>query len=218
METPAEVFDERYYRTVYGDYQRQNPKRKLRFYRDLLRAHLEDPGAPAVLDIGCAFGGFLGALPREWDRYGIDASAYAVAHARTALPGAALAHASLEGNPFPGPFDAITAFDVMEHIPNLDDARDRIRRWLKPGGIFVFVAPVYDGPLGWAVRALDKDPTHIHKTGRDFWLSWAAQSFDVLEWLGAYRYLTPLGIYLHFTSRLLRRWSPAIAVVAKRPR
>jgi hypothetical protein len=80
----------------------------------------------------------------------------------------------------------------------------------------VFVVPVYDGPLGWLVRRLDKDPTHVHKMPRNFWLEWAARTFEVVEWLGTYRYLTPLGVYVHFASRRLRRWSPAVAVAARR--
>src|SRR5262249_3361336 len=109
-----------------------------------------------------------------------------------------------------------TSFDVIEHIPDLDSTRRSIYSLLKPGGIFVFVVPVYDGPLGWVVHALDKDPTHIHKTRRTFWLDWAAASFEVLEWQGAFRYMTPFGVYLHYPSRILRRGSPAIAVVARR--
>ena len=210
------VFDENYYRAVYPNYKLQNPPRKLQFYRDLVTKYLENRQSPAVLDMGCAFGAFLGALPRVWDRYGIDVSEYSIAQAKKTLPEAHLASAILESCPFPGPFDAITAFDVVEHIPDIEAIREQIHERLKPGGIFVFVVPVYDGPLGWVVEALDKDPTHVHKTRRNFWLSWVGKSFDVLEWQGAYRYLTPFKVYLHYRSKLLRRWSPAIVVAARR--
>ncbi len=216
MSSASAVFDENYYRTVYRNYSRQNPPRKLNFYRELVAGHLGNPQRAAVLDIGCAFGAFLGALPSEWDRYGIDVNAYGVEQAKAHSTGIQLANAALEESPFQGPFDAITAFEVVEHIPDIDGTRERIYRLLKPGGVFVFVVPVYDGPLGWVVEALDKDPTHIHKTGREFWLSWASQSFHVEKWMGAYRYLTPIGVYLHYKSRPFRRWSPAIAVVARR--
>ena len=216
MSPQPDVFDENYYRAVYPNYKLQNPPRKLHFYRDLVTKHLANRQSPAVLDMGCAFGAFLSVLPGDWDRYGIDVSEYSIEQAKKMLPGVKLASAILENCPFPGPFDAITAFDVVEHIPDIEAIREQIHDRLKPGGIFVFVVPVYDGPLGWVVEALDKDPTHVHKTRRDFWLSWVKQRFEVLEWQGAYRYLTPLKIYLHYRSHLLRRWSPAIVVAARR--
>ena len=57
-----------------------------------------------------------------------------------------------------------------------------VRSLLRPGGLFVFVVPTYDGPLGPIVHLLDRDPTHIHRTNRKFWLDWAARHFDVQEW------------------------------------
>lgn len=210
------VFDESYYRAAYRDYSRQNPLRKLRFYHRLLAAHLGSQCPISVLDVGCAFGSFLEALPRDWERYGIDASEYAIEQGRVRVPGVSLAAATLETTPFRGPFDAVTSLDVIEHIADLDGVARIVHGLLKPGGVFVFVVPVYDGPLGWLVRRLDRDPTHIHKISRDFWLEWAARTFEVVEWLGTYRYLAPLGGYVHFASRRLRSLSPAIAVAAKR--
>jgi SAM-dependent methyltransferase len=216
VSSPPAVFDENYYRTVYRNYTRQNPPRKLRFYQDLLTRHLGKSESIRLLDVGCAFAAFLSSLPRGWDLYGIDVSEHAIESARSKVPGVKLASAKLETLPFQGPFDAVTSFDVIEHIPDLGKVAEIVSGLLKPGGIFLFVVPVYDGPLGWLVHLLDKDPTHVHKTKRDFWLSWAAQFFEVVEWQGTYRYLTPMGVYMHFASRLFRRWSPAIAVVVRR--
>jgi hypothetical protein len=87
---------------------------------------------------------------------------------------------------------------------------------LAVGGIFLFVVPVYDGPLGPVVRLLDKDPTHVHQKSRAFWLGWASRRFTVLDWWGLTRYLLPGGLYVNWPSRLARRVSPAIAVVARK--
>jgi len=213
--SPA-AFGENYYQTVYRNYNRQNPPRKLNFYQKLLTSHLRQTQSVKLLDVGCAFAAFLKSLPQSWERYGIDVSTHSIEAAKAKSSGIQLASATLETVPFRGPFDAITSFDVIEHIADLDRVAEIVSSLLKSGGIFVFVVPVYDGPLGWVVHALDKDPTHIHKTNRDFWLSWASKSFDIVEWRGTYRFLTPLGVYLHFPSRLFRRWSPAIAVVVRR--
>jgi SAM-dependent methyltransferase len=212
--SPAAAFGPDYYRTVYRHYERQNPPYKKAFYREIILKH--SGSSPArLLDVGCAFGGWLADMPESWDRFGIDVSSYAVQQAAETHPQLHVAAATLDNNPFPGPFDVITSFDVVEHIENLENVAARIARLLKPGGLFVFVVPTYDGPFGPLVHLLDRDPTHIHKTNRHFWLDWAARHFDIQEWLGAFRILPPIGPYIHWPTRALRSLSPAILVVAR---
>jgi SAM-dependent methyltransferase len=45
-------------------------------------------------------------------------------------------HDALNGHPV-GPFDAVFAWDVLEHLFDLDEALERIRRALRPGGWLV---------------------------------------------------------------------------------
>ncbi len=207
------AFDRDYYEANYRDYQRQNPVRKMRFYRQLIEG-LVPPEKPArLLEIGCAFGRFAQFLPAAWTYFGTDLSRYALKNADEA--GGRLCQASADGLPFDAAFDAVAAFDVLEHVPRLDLAAESIAGALRPGGAFVFVVPVYDGPTGPVIRALDKDPTHVHKESRWFWLDWAAAGFEVCDWWGVYRYLLPGGCYVHSPTRRLRRWTPAIAVVGK---
>ena len=208
-------FDEKYFATVYGDYRRQNPRRKLRFYRDLLLRHLPSSPAPRVLDLGCAFGLFLGELPRHFERFGVDASAHAVSAAASAASGAHFLIGDCAAPPISARFDAIVAFDVLEHIPQVEATFEFVRRSLAPNGVFVFVVPVYDGPLGPVIRWLDRDPTHVHKRSRKWWLDRAAGSFEVIYWTGILRYLIGGSFYLHLPGRTIRRVAPAIAVVAK---
>ena len=208
-------FEQEYFARHYRDYARQNPAKKLRFYRELAERATAGLAAPRVLDIGCAFGAFLGALHPAWQRYGIDVSEFATELARREVPGVTFTRAGATDIPFAGPFDVVTAFDVLEHVTALDEAGAGVAAQLAPGGHFLFVVPVYDGPTGPVIRLLDKDDTHVHKQSRDWWLAWAAQRFDVLEWWGIYRYLLPGGFYLHAPTHLLRRCTPAIAVVAR---
>ena len=90
-----------------------------------------------------------------------------------------------------------------------------LRRSLTPGGIFLFVVPVYDGPMGPIIRTLDRDPTHVHKRSRAWWLELISRKFEVTSWTGIFRYLAGGRFYLHLPTRALRQVAPAIAIVGK---
>lgn len=212
---PELAFGEDYYRSVYRHYERQNPPYKHAFYRNAVFRHA-GAGPARILDVGCAFGGFLASMPADWDRSGIDVSAFAIEQAARAHPELRLAAATLDSNPFRGPFDVVTSFDVIEHIANLQEVAGAIAALLRPHGLFLFVVPVYDGPLGPAVHLLDRDPTHIHKTSRRFWLDWAGRYFQIREWTGLFRILPPFGPYVHWPSQALRSVAPAILIAARR--
>ncbi|NWG13306.1 MAG: class I SAM-dependent methyltransferase [Acidobacteria bacterium] len=208
-------FDQSYFESQYRDYSAQNPLRKLDFYRRLAVMASRGRQRPRILDLGCASGLFLSRLDSNWERYGVDASDYAIARARGLVPDAVFETSSSAGWTFPGPFDVITAFDVLEHIPALDETLRRVAVALRPGGGFIFVVPVYDGPTGPLIRALDRDPTHIHRKSRAYWLERTSVHFNIVSWWGIYRYLFPGGYYLHVVTRVLRRCSPAIACLAQ---
>lgn len=59
-----------------------------------------------------------------------------------------------------GPFDLITAFDIIEHLPELDEAIETLFALLKPGGFFFLTVPnryasseVYSK---WLLRGMSK--------------------------------------------------------------
>ncbi|TMQ54172.1 MAG: class I SAM-dependent methyltransferase [Candidatus Eisenbacteria bacterium] len=213
---PEARFEREYYETVYPNYSRQNPPRKLRFYRRLVERVAPIGRVPRILDIGCAFGVFLSALNPKWRRFGTDVSQFATERAAAIVPDATFARADIHEIPFSDPFDIITSFDVIEHIPSLEEVASVVQSKLVPNGHFVFVVPVYDGVTGPLIRLLDKDETHIHKRSRDFWLGWTRENFVLLEWYGIFRYLFPGLGYAHVPTRLWRRVAPAIAVIAQR--
>lgn len=219
MSENAGQFTGAYFAVNYRDYRRQNPPYKMKFYRELIERYTPSRLNPRVLDLGCAFGRFLSFMPENWRRFGIDISEYAIRQARqlagTSSP-ANFAVASASAVPLRGVFDAIVAFDVIEHVPDLQAIASFVNSELDSTGTFTFVVPVYDGPLGAVVRLLDRDPTHVHKTSRRFWLDWAAEYFEIVAWMGVFRYLLPGGVYIHWPNRVLRSLSPAIVVIVRR--
>ena len=209
-------FDATYYRQVYRDYEAQNPPAKLKFYASVIERHLAAGTPRRIHDMGCAFGAFLAALDASWQKFGSDVSAAAIDQARTRVPEATLAIADGASPPFRELFGVITAFDVIEHIENLDEVAESINRQLLVDGLFVFVVPVYEGLTGPVIRYLDRDPTHLHKWGSRRWLQWAERHFDVLDWQGILRYLVLPTWYMHLTTRRLRDHTPAIIVACRK--
>lgn len=207
---------EEYYRQNYRDYDRQNPPYKLAFYQSQLE-RLVAPSLPRrIHDIGCGPGLFLQRLDGPWSVYGSDINTFAMARAQARMPHGrfALGAGAVE-RLFDERFAAVTAFDVLEHVPAIEEAGAGIAAQLLPDGLLLFVVPVYDGLSGPVVRLLDRDPTHVHKRERRFWLEWAARHFTVLEWRGVTRYLLPGGWYLHLPAMALRGHAPAIFVACR---
>ena len=219
----AERFDRSYYESSYRDYRRQTPRRKLDAYmRVITRAGWPTPAGrrPRILDVGCAFGDFLAVARDRFEPFGTDLSEDATADAREALPAATICPGGIEAvgtTPLVGPFEVVTALDVLEHLDRPGEALDRIGRVLVPGGLVLVVVPVYDGPLGWLVRRLDRDPTHVQKHGRAYWISLVEQRFELVEIRGVFRYLLGGRFYVHFTGRALAPVSPALILAARRP-
>lgn len=213
-------FEQAYFDANYRDYVAQNPRWKLDFYARTLERFASASRPLELLDVGCGLGRFLEFLAARggYNLHGTDLSQFAIEQNQQRLPGVSFKMAAATDQPFSaGQFDVITACDVIEHVPDLEGVGQAVTAQLKAGGLFMFVVPVYDGLSGPIIHALDKDPTHVHKKPRSFWLSWAAERFEILEWWGMMRYLLPGKLYLHLPTRFWRDHTPAILVVA-RPR
>jgi len=157
-------YTESYYRgDVYADYLTtrgtilRNAQRALREIEGLTTGR-------RLLDVGCATGFFLeAAAGRGWTVQGLEASAYASAHAREQLKLPVL-HGSIEDPP-PGlaSADVVTLWDCIEHLRRPDQALMRIRELMAPQGVLVITT----GDFGSLIRRvtgrrwrLFGDPTH----------------------------------------------------------
>ena len=96
-----------------------------------------------LLDIGCGCGHFLAVLnSRRWSAQGIDISPLAVRRARQRF------NVRCEARPFAelpdswrGCFDAVTMWDVIEHVPDPFAALSCAASMLRPGGSLFLSTP-----------------------------------------------------------------------------
>jgi len=212
-------FEQQYFDGIYGgDYDRRNPRWKA---RSILASILRFRTGGRLLDIGCAYGAFLAEASRtgRFELSGTDVSEHAIQVARERLEGKGVelrVGGLFDTGHEPGSVDIACLFDVIEHIPDLQAAFAEIQGLLAPDGLLVLSVPVYDGLVGRLVERLDKDPTHVHKLGRSDWVDACTEhGFEVLHWMGLFRYFLAGRVYLHRQSLLFREMAPAILVFAR---
>jgi SAM-dependent methyltransferase len=105
-------------------------------------------GEGRLLDVGCATGKFLRAmLAVGWKVAGIEIDPDAARKARTVTPNI------FEGDPLEAPFEAasfdvVTAFHVVEHLPQPCAALAQMLTWLAPGGRLIVEVPNVAGVGG----------------------------------------------------------------------
>jgi 2-polyprenyl-3-methyl-5-hydroxy-6-metoxy-1,4-benzoquinol methylase len=121
-----------------------------------------------VLDFGCGTGAFLKYLSdKGWNSYGVEPS-------ETARSIASQEHNisvydSLEKVPSI-PFDVITLWHVMEHIPDFVDNAKKLRTLLKKDGILVIAVPNHESPdaikygSAWAGYDVPRHLSHFSKS------------------------------------------------------
>lgn len=117
-------------------------------------------GHGRLLDVGCATGRFLQRMAAVgWRVSGIEADAEAAAIARSVTPDIFV------GDPVdapfaPGSFDVVTAFHVVEHLPDPARALARMVDWLTPDGLAIVEVP---NAGGWGAALFGR-----HWSGLDY--------------------------------------------------
>ncbi|MEW6319634.1 MAG: methyltransferase domain-containing protein [Acidobacteriota bacterium] len=151
------IFDEQHYKEVYGSATYQAIMKDLgeasheyrveRFGRErveVMGQHLEGVAQPRYLDVGCSTGFVVeAATQRGWRAEGIDLNPSAIEFGQRR--GLNLRVAALEeAGVAPGSLDAISLFDVLEHLARPAEVVVQAAGLLRPGGVLYLYVPNYD--------------------------------------------------------------------------
>jgi SAM-dependent methyltransferase len=123
----------------FRDYASLEPARKRMFTRHLMKIEAE-VGPGRILDVGCATGDFLKvARDRGWQVLGADPS---VAREQVEADGIALVGTTVhDAKVESGSLDAVTFWDVLEHVTDPVADLTRAGTLLRPGGVLALTVP-----------------------------------------------------------------------------
>ena len=152
-----------------------NPERKQILKKDLEFLIYKKSGIRKMLDVGCGLGEFLGFCDqRGMMSYGLEISKFALSIAKKNTK-AKLGQLDISKEKWPYKsnfFDAVCAFDLLEHVTNSRFVINEVYRVLKKGGIFLVTTPNGDLERNRFLRfLLPYDPTHINVQNENFWQS-----------------------------------------------
>jgi 2-polyprenyl-3-methyl-5-hydroxy-6-metoxy-1,4-benzoquinol methylase len=128
------------YQVNFEKYHRDIRRRAAPLLRDLRE---QFPHRGRLLEVGCAYGGFLAEAQRDgWDVTGVELSEAAARHARE-QSGLRVFSGSLESqiNEIGQPFDVVVMLHVIEHIPEPIQLLEMCRILTKPNGLLLLKTP-----------------------------------------------------------------------------
>ncbi len=157
------VYDEAYFAEPaaergYDDYLALGPSLRASFARRIAGIPRPREGA-RLLDAGAAFGFAVDEARRAgWRATGLEISRAAGRHATRIAPGRVVAADALCMPYAAGTFDAVTMWDVIEHLPDPHASVAEVSRVLRPEGRFVLTT----GDVGSLVAKLSGSRWHLY--------------------------------------------------------
>ncbi len=185
--------------------------RTARRRRKILQRYANRSGK--ILDIGCASGKFLAECAAAgWTVAGVEPCRSLFEKAQKLLPGSAqIFPVTLQDADFPqSNFDAVTMWDVLEHVPNPGEFLRKALSLLRPGGLLIANVPNLDS---WQARIMLKRwplllPEHLNYFNRESLARCGARSGARLIAQGTRPVNFSVGYILHRTTQHIPALSP----------
>ena len=166
----------------------------------------EAAGTPeSFFEIGCGSGFVLAGVGSAFPGtrlVGSEIFVEGLAHARRRLPDAELIQVDARALPYAEEFDAIGAFDVLEHIAEDEQVLAEVHRALRPGGTLIVSVPQHR----WLWSSADDYAHHVRRyTGTELRTKVTDAGFEILRDTSFVSLLLPLMLVSRVVDRLLRR-------------
>ncbi len=165
----------------------------------LLHRVLPPSRATFILDVGCGTGGMTAALAQDYSCSGIDPIPEAIAMAKQRFPSVDFrcGHAPEDCRDLIGRADAVTLFDVLEHVEDDFLFVSSLLAAMKPDALLLMVAPHDPAIWGAHDRGFDHYRRYTVTRFREIW-----EGLPVWE-----KVISPLNSRLYPFARFLRSWS-----------
>lgn len=145
----------------------------------LLRRHA--PALTSFMEIGCGTGFVLSNVAANFPAtklMGAEIFSTGLQHAARRLPHAQFVQMDARNIPFESHFDALGAFDVIEHIDEDEAVLAQINKALKPGGIMLLTVPQH--PALWSKQ--DEKACHVRRyTAAELESKVRGAGFEILD-------------------------------------
>ena len=131
------------YDHAYSEFYANKADKKLRRCRRRVNRARKLVSTGRWLDVGCSIGlVVLAANEAGFEGHGIDVEGWGVAYAQNRLGLSHIQRGLLEDQKYPdGFFSAISLYDVIEHVPDLNLLVRELKRILGPDGIIDIITP-----------------------------------------------------------------------------
>ncbi|HOL93747.1 MAG TPA: class I SAM-dependent methyltransferase [bacterium] len=206
-ESPVAGQLKRYYQTSlrYRDDLKTHDEAFLEPFLILVERHVPKPAR--ILDLGCGTGLSARLLEqRGYMAFGLDLSPLFLSVEKQKDPDVKLLAGDALRLPFgDGIFDAVAAFEFIEHVPDVPSLLEECLRVLKPGGFLVFHSPNLLSPY---LPAFDLLRMALGGRGRPVFAETIPQAFGWLKknlWLSWKKKLSPRPGFLYREPDLSER-------------